>query len=247
MTNLLFILSVVLASPNLKIGGEVGFREHLKGLEAAFAVSPNGQDAYRIATGYASRGEIVATRKWLFEAKKLGIDAHRLEICLADALRVSGDAEGALRAYFEVLTRLPDHYGALRGLWMTRLHATQISELIDLTRVDTLLEEAGFPVVRLNRDFAPKKAQKHLYRAKLALRKGALERAEVDLRIAIQQHWSTPEAYRLLSELWKLRDEPRKRHGTLSIFLEFATKPNQLYRKALRTWMDTERRGRLTQ
>ena len=173
-----------------------------------------------------------------------GVDQNRVDLCLGDAHLAARSYEHAIRFYVSVLDRSPSHYGALRRLWEARLTAKTLPELLDLRRVDSILESFGFPVVKLSEKMDSRAAKVEIEHARKALRLDRTDEAERRLRRAIAKHWLASESYRMLSELWRVRGEPKKRHGALSIYLEFAIEPNQLYRRALRVWTNYERRGK---
>ena len=163
---------------------------------------------------------------------------------MGDAHLAARDYENAIRWYFSALEKTPNHYSILYRLWRARLLAPLLVEHLDLQRLDYLLESHGFPVVKLSQQSGSRGAAIEVQKAKEALRLNQLARAELHLRLAIEKHWLVPDSYRLLSEIWNLRGQPMKRHGAQTIYLEFEIEPDQLYRRALRTWMDYERRGK---
>ena len=226
------------------LGGSIGFEAHLASLQEGYVVQPTAQTAYRLAVGYASRGRVKQTTHWLERAQTHGVDRNRIELCLGDAHLRAGSYEHAIRFYFSVLERTPGHHGALRRLWESRLTADLLPEVLDLKRIDSLLESHGFPVVKLEEKVDERGAQFEIERARKALRRNQLADAERRLRTAIGKHWLASESYRMLSELWRIRGDSTKRHGALSIYLEFAIEPNQLYRRALRVWTNYERKGK---
>ena len=239
-------LTLMLATSGLLgfLGGEEGFRSHIQILQQAYKNQPSAALSYRIAVGHASRGAVALTEAWLIRAKRLGTDETRIDACLGDAHLAADDYEEAIRWYFSALEKTPDHYPILYRLWRARLLAPMLVDHLDLKRLDSVLESHGFPVVKFSEETDFRGAALEVRKARDALRLNRLDQAEGYLRLAIEKHWLAPESYRLLSEIWNLRGQPRKRHGAQTIYLEFAMEPDQLYRRVLRTWMDYERRGK---
>lgn len=244
MIHLPLILLFSIGGTSLHLGGPEGFEAHLAQLKSQYDEMPNGQVAYRLAVGYASRGRVEDTVTWLVRARTQGVDQNRVDLCLGDAHLAARSYEHAIRFYVAILDRLPSHYGALRRLWEARLTADLLPDVLDLKRIDSILESHGFPVVKLANKADPQGARFEVDHARKALRLNRLDEAERRLRRAIGKHWLASDSYRMLSELWRVRGESEKRHGALSIYLEFAIEPNQLYRRALRVWTNYERRGK---